>query len=294
MGHGPRPTHRRHVQGRVVGRRHARLDRSRPARTTRQNPSFTPKTSSNNGISLGEGLGLWLRAAGLDGYQAVHLIGHSSGSWLVDALADQLRQLRGVGLQIHLTLLDAFVPPDGILRPGSPSAPVLGETATWADQFFDASPLVPLTSATLPEAFNINVTNMRDGWAGPETAHAWPYVYYDRSVTDRDYAPKGLGFELSKEWTGRLPDHIGFSPEANCGSWLTPPEGRTAHRSGSTGRLRRQVDPKRRTRFALLVHGGLDPERARDVANYSLVKAGRDRRFGTRDDRGHPAPLGGL
>jgi pimeloyl-ACP methyl ester carboxylesterase len=109
---------------------------------------FDPWESANNGINIGESLATWMQAVGLNNYQQIHILGHSSGSWLADSLADQLHQR---GANVQLTMFDAFVPgsvPNPITgeliqRYGDPMQPVLGDNANFAEQIVDTRLLPP-------------------------------------------------------------------------------------------------------------------------------------------------------
>jgi hypothetical protein len=112
----------------------------------------------------------------------VHLIAHSSGSWLIDGFADRLREHYGPsdsgGPEITVTFLDAF----DLL--GMPLGQ-LGDSADFAEHYFDAGP-VPGTSgsgAGLPKhAVNIDVTALRQGVDGVSETHMWPYQWYIRTL----------------------------------------------------------------------------------------------------------------
>jgi hypothetical protein len=135
--------------------------------------------------SQGRALGYELLAGE---YTNIHLIGHSAGSWLIDAAADVISQHQlpsGDKAEVQLTLLDAYAPlPDR-----------LGDTASFAEQYVDGSPedaiphiingvvvgpyVYQITNRTLPNAFNIDVTNA-DGSpsVGLTANHGWPITWY--------------------------------------------------------------------------------------------------------------------
>ena len=67
-------------------------------------PKNLPTTASDIAFLRGSDLGLQFRKSS---YTRICLIGHSAGSWLVDAIADSLK---GTGKDIYLIALDAFEP----------------------------------------------------------------------------------------------------------------------------------------------------------------------------------------
>ncbi len=176
-----------------------------------------PFASANNGISIGESLAFWLQEVKLH-YQHVHLLSHSSSSWLVDALADKFYEQQDHGETIHLTLFDTFAPTSGIEKPGA-ALPRLGDSADWAEQIVDsrlASPgtdygLLLGTNATLKYAFNIDVTDLAPFSFNPLDWHAWPYQWYTQTVIDPHYSADygRWGFFKSKEYSDSLPSHTG-------------------------------------------------------------------------------------
>jgi hypothetical protein len=161
------------------------------------NPKWKPYTAATLGINIGESLAFWLKQVGLD-YQGYHIISHSSGSWLADAVTTELKALAAAAKQriyVQETLFDAFDPYEGtsvftvwftqhhfgesdIERFGA-ARPKLGEHADYADQFYDnrwmvltsdapysihvpyfALPAVSMTDNQLQFCVNINVTEM--------------------------------------------------------------------------------------------------------------------------------------
>jgi T5SS/PEP-CTERM-associated repeat protein len=195
-------------------------------------PDFGPWESANNAINIGESLARWMDSKGIK-YQNAHVLGHSSGSWLADSLADELSVPGpvGPGTNVHLTMLDAFSPPFGIFKQGDAIAPVLGDKAAFAEQYYDATPMInkitAWTQERLQNAVNVNVTAMgvailRD----PLASHQWPYQWYTQTANkpeDRINAPGGFGFALSGEYSGVMPAH----------SWLLPRNGNVGLAPGS-------------------------------------------------------------
>jgi len=182
------------------------------------------------GHEIGESLGNWLvETRNLEGKTHLHLLSHSGGSWLVDAVADVLRQ-KCPGVVIHLTLLDTFDQPGYPLiygAPLGPERPVLGESADWAEQYVSMDWL-PWTNSTLPKVFNVDVDAL--GKAGQSPDHLWPFKWYIMTVQDptNGYLSSGWGFSRSYEFAAAgLPSHDTY-PRGNNPPLVLLPYGRTA------------------------------------------------------------------
>jgi pimeloyl-ACP methyl ester carboxylesterase len=174
--------------------------------------SPTPTLAANVAIDIGESIGHWLKENNKS-YDSVQLVGHSAGSWLVNSLADSLKN-NGIS-SIHLVLLDAYTPPEhviGVDRPGGP-VPVLGANAKWADHIFTSGTLgvlydLPFTHDVLPNCVNIDVSAVdpNRGALNHMAAHSWPYEWYLQSIVAPNYVMKelGLGFAGRSLETGSL------------------------------------------------------------------------------------------
>ena len=149
----------------------------------------SPTTALANAQWLGEKLGSDLEVAGIRPTFS-HMIAHSAGSGLIEQLAGKLKLNNPSGTR-HLTFLDAYCP--------APANCNYGANGTWAEQYLhslesafrlgvavlDVS-LDPLTyangvtDATLPNAYNFDVTRLADLY-WPPTSHAFPYIVYLKS-----------------------------------------------------------------------------------------------------------------
>jgi hypothetical protein len=70
--------------------------------------NYNPATSAQIGIGIAESLVHWMKISKVSfPYLKYHLLGHSSGSWLVN----RMMQLIGDGLRLQLTFFDAFTNP---------------------------------------------------------------------------------------------------------------------------------------------------------------------------------------
>lgn len=188
-----------------------------------QNPffgldDFNPLQSANNGINIGESLVQWLDERGVLTYKRIHLLGHSSGSWLVDAMADELDKMTSAD-KVQLTLWDAFVPP-GVYKQGVGwlSEENLGDNADFAEQYFDQGGfgLVTLyTQKILPKAVNIELSALGDPLRGPFASHAWPYVWFEQTITSPAAAIGAFGFPRAFSSTDVFPTQAGALKEGN-------------------------------------------------------------------------------
>jgi len=110
-------------------------------------------------------------------WRHVHLVGHSAGSWVVNAAAEIIA--KETAADIHITFLDAYVP-DGwdesvLGRRG-------GETRGrwWAEHYFTRD-LLNLTESRLSHAHNVDITEVNPGFKG----HRFPWHWYLATMTGR-------------------------------------------------------------------------------------------------------------
>lgn len=169
-----------------------------------------PVQAANNAATIGFELGRILTSSQ---YQQIHIVAHSAGAWMADAIA---RQLKGSGKTIDITFLDAFVP-------FSVPNPTLGKNARFAEQYMDrrlpayeetlgraANPfwLNGRTGVSLSNAFNVEVSQRDPNWdpnylIQPRESlawHEWPHDFYNQSLGSE------WGLDLSPE-LGRVPSH---------------------------------------------------------------------------------------
>ena len=150
---------------------------------------FDPWLSANNGINIGESLVRWFEQTDVS-FSTAHLLGHSSGSWLVDAIVDDLEGKGLVG-PTQLTLFDAFTPTVGghlasqlisnIRKQGfSPlTTASLGDTADFAEHYLHRGLI--WTDETLPQAIKYDlVYPLAPGSIVEQlfASHAFPYEWY--------------------------------------------------------------------------------------------------------------------
>ena len=135
-------------------------------------------------------------------FKHIHLIGHSAGCWAINDAAKRIADQTGA--VIHLTFLDAYVPP--FWKEND-----LGkiEAAGWAEHYYTKDFTLAATHIDLAGAHNVDVTDI-DGLVKD---HKFPYRWYYATIagryrqTDREKDQKvvtnsgGLdyGFERSRE-----------------------------------------------------------------------------------------------
>ena len=105
----------------------------------------------------------------------VHLIAHSAGAWVVDSAAKEIAKTNP-NTSIHLTFLDAYVPPKW-------SRKQLGLLASnadcWAEHYYTKDITFDVTQANLDNAHNVDITKI-DPWF---KEHRFPYRWYAATIT---------------------------------------------------------------------------------------------------------------
>ena len=110
-------------------------------------------------------------------WRHVHLVGHSAGSWVVNAAAEIIA--KETAADIHITFLDAYVP-DGWDE--SALGRCVGQTRgrAWAEHYFTRD-LLNLTESRLSHAHNVDITRVNPGFRG----HRFPGYWYLATITGR-------------------------------------------------------------------------------------------------------------
>ncbi|AQT68167.1 hypothetical protein STSP2_01322 [Anaerohalosphaera lusitana] len=101
----------------------------------------------------------------------VHLIGHSAGSWAIDTAAERIA--RKTGATIHLTFLDAYVPPkwDKSLLGHVSSA---RDGRVYVEHYYTRDITYECTHEDLARACNVDITDIDFGIK----EHEFPYRWY--------------------------------------------------------------------------------------------------------------------
>jgi hypothetical protein len=141
--------------------------------------TLTPDQALENAKNIGTQLGKEIGST----FQGVHLIAHSAGAGLIQAIADQLETAPSRPI-VHTTFLDPYVGFDGR------EASWYGTGADWSDEYF--TPLdqtLDWTGIPLPNCYAVDVSwlhvlaTVNEGpLVIPISSHEWPYEFYTETV----------------------------------------------------------------------------------------------------------------
>jgi hypothetical protein len=103
-------------------------------------------------------------------WRHIHLIGHSAGSWVISEAAKII--LGEINANIHLTFLDAYVPP---FWQEAELAKFSGEpnSVFWADHYFTWDSTLGSTAVQLTHAYNVDITHVDPDISDHEFAAHW-------------------------------------------------------------------------------------------------------------------------
>lgn len=106
----------------------------------------------------------------------IHVIAHSAGTWAATAAAENIAA--ATGASVHLTLLDAYIPPnwDRTQMANVPSAAV-----KYAEHYYSRDITLDATARDLANAHNIDVTGIQPGIK----THEFPYKWYLATITGK-------------------------------------------------------------------------------------------------------------
>jgi hypothetical protein len=159
-------------------------------------------------------------------FQEIHLIAHSAGSAIIQAIADQLQESPNRPV-IHLTFLDPY------LGNFSEKQGVYGANARWSDSYYVQDGTGDFTSGYLNHALNVDVS-----WVDPShkpvpfiglgggkvavSSHGYPCDFYMQSIinTDPNWCPAEYGFALSQEVEGVFWLNNQANYPVDTGPWL--------------------------------------------------------------------------
>src|SRR5665213_1619274 len=182
-------------------------------------------------------------------WQKVHLIAHSAGAGLIQAIADQLKSLPNPPTVIQLTFLDPYL---GTL---TDEQDVYGRNANWSDCYFVQDGSGPFTSGNISQAFNEDVS-----WVDPAhttmaylvlgggevalSSHEYPHDFYIDTITNTDpnWCAAGSGFDLSPEiagdyWSNHPVGGVTYLPCSPSNAVLNPNPDITGWEAAATGGL---------------------------------------------------------
>jgi hypothetical protein len=126
-------------------------------------------TGKNIGEKLADKIAL------LPNLKAVHLIGHSCGSFVIYGLCEKLKQINPT-ITVQTTYLDPVSIYSGIFwRYGVDK---FGGCADFSDSYIDTKDGVPGSNEKLKHAYTFDVTDIRLEKKLPYAPHAWPTHFY--------------------------------------------------------------------------------------------------------------------
>jgi len=147
---------------------------------------------------------------GLKKIEHIHLIAHSAGCWTINTAAEIIA--RQTDAKIHLTFLDAYVPPKW---KGPELGNIESENIVWAEHYYTKDITLNCTQENLSMAHNVDITRIDPIFA----QHEFPYRWYCATVA---------GKYRKKDWEKRnkvLTDYQGMdygfarSLEAGPAGW---------------------------------------------------------------------------
>ncbi len=147
-------------------------------------------TASDAGLAIGASIGGQLCAAGYN-YEAVQMIGHSVGSFVVQGACDGYRACGGKA-SVQLTFLDPFTGRG--LFDWTYGKRRFGTGADFAEAYVNTDDPVPSTNGRLLRAHNFDVTALDPPAVSGGLRHWWPVTYYRQTVADENAA---CGYRLS-------------------------------------------------------------------------------------------------
>lgn len=142
-----------------------------------------------NGLVVGAALGR--EAAGVEGLDVVHLVGHSAGAYPVTAFCEAYRAAAPRPARLVLTYLD----PIGFAGAFDPAwgARHYGACADYAESVISTDDAVPATNAPLAAAWNVDVTSDPGRAGAGLDGHVWPVRWYLERLVPADVA--GAGYD---------------------------------------------------------------------------------------------------
>tara|TARA_R110000744_G_scaffold1965_6_gene7669 strand:- start:1690 stop:2511 length:822 start_codon:yes stop_codon:yes gene_type:complete len=126
-------------------------------------------TGSNIGHKLAKKIAL------LPNLKAVHLVGHSCGSFVIYGLCEKLKQINPT-IKVQTTYLDPVSIYSGIFW--HYGVDNFGDCADFSDSYIDTKDGVPGSNEKLKNAYTFDVTNIRLEQNLPYAPHAWPTHFY--------------------------------------------------------------------------------------------------------------------
>ncbi len=140
----------------------------------------------------------------------IHLIAHSAGCWAIGSAAKIIAQERQI--QIHLTFLDAYVPPKW---QESELGHIKNQKSRWVEHYYTKDITLGSTQKNLTEAHNVDITNIDPGIKEHEFPYRWYYATIAGKYRDCDWE---AGDKVLTEYKG-LDYGFARSAEAGQANW---------------------------------------------------------------------------
>lgn len=106
----------------------------------------------------------------------VHLVGHSAGSWVITTAAQIIADQTGA--QIHLTLLDAYLPPKWDEKK---LGMIVSDPPPYVEHYYTKDITMNVTQADLTAAHNVDITEIDQ----LIKTHEYPYKWYAATITGK-------------------------------------------------------------------------------------------------------------
>lgn len=186
-------------------------------------------------------------------YGSVHLIAHSLGAWVADALADELRVLGSTAF-VQATLLDAY----GL------ASDDLGDSADFTEHYVHTRAGVAETDALFPSACNFNLDALSTT-TDIVKSHNYPVQYYLETMQGGRPGASGFGWPLSLE-ASATPPGPGDCPQGSGGLLRLPINASCASlREGSFGRWTKTATFKLKVKAGVRVTVTFTPDSASNL-----------------------------
>jgi hypothetical protein len=136
----------------------------------------------------------------------IHLIGHSAGCWTINAAATKIA--KETDADIHLTFLDAYVPP---FWKESELGKIQSKKTVWAEHYYTKDITLSSTGKNLSAAHNVDITEIDPFFA----EHKFPYRWYFATIAGKY---RGSDFEANyKVLAKHKAMDYGFARSAEAG-----------------------------------------------------------------------------
>jgi pimeloyl-ACP methyl ester carboxylesterase len=124
----------------------------------------------------------------------VHIIAHSAGAWAAESAAREIAA-ENPGTQIHLTFLDAYIPPTWDQKQ---LGKIDSKAPHWAEHYYTKDITFNMTQTDLTNAYNVDITKIDPYWK----EHEFPYHWYLATVQGRYQRRMEKKFEVVDTFEG--------------------------------------------------------------------------------------------